>query len=135
MAELGRKHGEHGAKAMFAARVKTSPSFVYQVVNGHRGIGDKFARKIEAGFHLGRGQVDGPLEPNKGVAETPPPYTGGVDPELLADVLAGVEEGLEGRQFPPDQKAKIAVGIYEMFAREKTRPSRAAVVQFVRRVA
>lgn len=129
---LERKHGKRGAKTLFAAKVKSAPGLISQIAGGHRQVGDELARKVEAGFQMAHGEMDGPLEPTRVEAPSAQPA---MDMELLADCIAGVESGLEGRHIAPEKKAQLIMAIYQAFAETGARPSKATVLAFVRRVA
>ena len=51
-----------GSQADFARAVGKSPSLVWQYLNGHRQIGEKFAREVERKLLLPTGFLDGPTK-------------------------------------------------------------------------
>lgn len=59
-----------GTQKAFAERTGFEPGYVSHLVTGHRGIGDKVARKIEVAFKLPEGAMDLPLQ---GIALTAVP--------------------------------------------------------------
>lgn len=123
-------HGERGGGTAFAEKIKTSPSMVYQLASGNRGIGDTLARKIEAGFGLERGQIDS--GPPEAVPEAP-----NFDAPLLHYLVEQTEAFLEETQsmIPPEKKGRVYVDMYGYYANTGDRPSRAVILQFIRRAA
>lgn len=60
---------EHGAVAAFAKKHNLDPTYVRQILNNHRKMGEKAARKFEETLDLKRGTLD-----HQSVSETAAPY-------------------------------------------------------------
>lgn len=58
-------------QARFARAIKRSPNLVWQYLNGHRVMGEKFARHIERTLRLPKGWLDEPTHPNQVQEGTP----------------------------------------------------------------
>lgn len=67
----------NGKQADFARAIGRSPSLVWQYLNGHRNIGEKFAREVERKLRLKEGWLDaGSVDFDLGGE----PYKPGVEP-------------------------------------------------------
>lgn len=67
-------------------------------------------------------------EPVQAVAGEP------LDRDLLREIIEGVEEGLRqaGRTMTPEKKAQLILALYDLYSKERVKPNKDNVIQFVK---
>lgn len=87
---------EMGSQASFCRRFNLNPTYISQLLNGHRTFGERAARKIEAKLGVPPGWLDrlqtgeGPMEPP---AQEPAPRGSRKAVELADEIMALSSEG------------------------------------------
>jgi hypothetical protein len=72
----------YGSLAALARAAGVDPSYLSQIKNRTRAMGDEFAEKLEAGLGLERGHMDRPQSDGSEINEEPAEYHIPEDPQL-----------------------------------------------------